>query len=68
MFSIVYCHKTKLHNSIYICKNFGITKTIYSNSERSEQYFVLFLTSSWRFQRSDKVEQLDFELEKNIGI
>ena len=27
-----------------------------------------FLTCSWRFLRSDKSEQLEFELEKYIGI
>ena len=44
--------------------------TIYSNSERSEQFLVTecFLTCSWRFLISDKLEQLEFKLEKNIGI
>ena len=27
-----------------------------------------FLTCSWRFLRSNKLEQLEFKLEKNIGI
>ena len=27
-----------------------------------------FLTSSWRFLRSNKLEQLEFKSEKNIGI
>ena len=41
-----------------------------SNSEKSEQFFVkeCFLTCSWRFLRSNKLEQLEFKLEKNIGI
>ena len=40
----------------------------YLNSERSEQFSVTeyFLTCSWRFLRSNKLEQL--ELEKIIGI
>ena len=29
---------------------------------------MLFITCSWRFLRSYKLEQLEFELEKNIGI
>ena len=35
-------------------------RTICSNSERSEQFFVTecFLTCSWRFLRYDKLEQL----------
>ena len=42
------------------CKIFEITRTIYSNSERSEQFLVTecFLTCSWRFLRSQKIEQL----------
>ena len=38
-----------------ICKIFVITRTICSNSERSEK-----LTSSWRSLRFDKLEQLEF--------
>ena len=34
------------------------------NSERSEQ----FLTCSWRFLISNKLEKFEFKLEKNIGI
>ena len=53
-------------------KLFSITRTICSNSERSEQFLVIelnaFLTYSWRFLRSKKLEQLKFKLEKNIGI
>ena len=44
-----------------------ITRTIYSNSERSEQFLVtgwFFLTCSWRFLISKKLEQLEFKLEK----
>ena len=53
-----------------ICKIFDITRTIYSNSERSEQFLVTecFLTCSWRFLTSYKLEQLEFKLEKIIGI
>ena len=49
---------------------FEITRTIYSNSERSEQFLVTecFFTSSWRFLISNKLEQLEIKLEKNIGI
>ena len=52
-----------------ICKMFEITRTIYSNSERSEQFlvtecfFYLFL-----FLVFNKLEQLGFKLEKIIGI
>jgi hypothetical protein len=47
-----------------------ITRTIYSNSERSEQVLVTecFLTCPWRFLRSNKLEQLEFKLEKIIAI
>ena len=40
--------------------HFEITKTIYSNSERSDQFLKqnVFLTCSWRFLRSDILEQL----------
>ena len=53
-----------------ICKTFEITWTIYSNSERSEQFLVTecFLTCSWRFLRYNKLKQLEFKLEKIIGI
>ena len=42
--------------------------TIYSNSERSEHFLVMnaFLTCSWRFLISNKLEQLEFELKKKI--
>ena len=40
-------------------KKFEITRTIYSNSERSEQFLV---TCSWRFLISNKLEQLEFQL------
>ena len=54
----------------WIFKIFEITRTIYSNSQRSEQSLVTecFLTCSWRFLRSNKLEQLEFKLEKIIGI
>ena len=41
----------------------------YSNSERSEQVLVAeCFFCSWRFLRSNKLEQLEFKLEKFIGI
>ena len=51
-------------------KIFEINRTIYSNSESSEQFLVpeCFLTCSWRFLTSNKLEQLKFKLEKMIGI
>ena len=51
-------------------QEFKITRTISSNSERSEQFLVTecFLTVSWSFLISYKLEQLEFKLEKNIGI
>ena len=54
-----------------ISKKFQITWTIYSNSERSEQFLVkeclfkMFLVIS---QLPNKLEQLEFKLEKIIGI
>ena len=43
---------------------------IYSNSESSEQFLVTecFLTCSWRFLIAKKLEQLEFKLEKIIGM
>ena len=52
-------------------KIFEIARTIYLNSEISEQFLVtecFFLTCSWRILRSNKLEQLEFKLEKIIGI
>ena len=54
-----------------ICKNFEVNITVYSNSERPEKFLVTeyFLTCcSWRFLRSNELEQLEFKLEKVIGI
>ena len=66
---LTYCEK-KLFWRPRICKIFEITRTIYSNSERSEQFLVTecFLTCSWRFLRSNKLEQLEFKLEKLLGF
>ena len=38
--------------------------------KRPEQFLVTecFLTCSWRFLRSNELEQLEFKLEKVIGI
>ena len=52
-------------------KIFEITRTIYSNSEWSEQFVVtecFLLTCFWRFLRSNKLEQLEFKLEKLLGF
>ena len=50
-----------------ICKIFEITRTIYSKSERSEQ-FLKQIACSCRFLISNILGQLDFKLEKIIGI
>ena len=41
-------------------REFEITRTIYSNSKRSEQFLKqnVFLTCSWSFLRSNTLEQL----------
>ena len=49
-------------------KKFEITRTIYSNSERLEQFLVTFLTCSWWFLIYNKLEWLELKLQKNIGI
>ena len=51
-------------------KYFKITRIINSNSERSVQFMKnnAFLTCSWRFLRANTLEQLEFKLEKIIGI
>ena len=53
-----------------ICKLFEITRTIYSNSEGQNNFWWqnAFLTFSWRFLISNELEQLEFRLEKNVGI
>ena len=54
-----------------VLQHFEITRTIYSNSEWSEQFLVtecffnLFLEVS---QICNRLEQLEFKLEKIIGI
>ena len=47
----------------------SLTRTIFSNSERSVQFLKqnAFLTSSWSFLRSNMLEKLEFKLEKLIG-
>ena len=46
-------------------KNFEITRTIYSNSERSEQFLVTeYLTCSWRFLISLRFRNMQEKLEK----
>ena len=56
--------------SLEFQKFFSITRTIFSHSERSEQFLLTecFLTCSWRFLISNKLEQLEFKLEKIVGI
>ena len=49
-----------------ICKIFEITGTIYSNSERSEQFLVT--ECFFNFLKSNKLEQLKLYWKKNIGI
>jgi len=47
---------------------FEITRTIYLNSERSEQFLKqnAFLTYSWRFMKTNKLKQLEFKnMQKN---
>ena len=53
-----------------ISKVFEITRTIYSNSERSEQFMVTdcFLNLFLEVSHTNKLEQLEFKLEKIIGI
>ena len=53
-----------------ICKTFKITRTIYSHSEMLVQFWKqnAFLTYSWRFLRSNILEQSRLKLEKIIWI
>jgi hypothetical protein len=53
-----------------ICKNFEITRTIWGTVKGQNNFWKQnpFLTCSWRFPRSNKLEQLECKLEKNIGI
>ena len=47
---------------------FEIIRTIFSNGERSEQFLKQndFLTCSWRFLRSNTLQQLEYKLENII--
>ena len=77
---LTYCEKKLLvleknfWNSRLKAKNlqklFEITRTIYLKSERSKQFLVTegFFNCSWKFYIFDRLEQLGFKLEKNIGI
>ena len=56
-------------------KNFEAESGEFSKILRSLEQFIqtvkgqnAFLTCSWRFLRSQKIEQLQFKLEKIIGI
>ena len=46
---------------------FEVSRKIYSNSEKSEQFLKQnpFLTCSWRFLRSNILEQLEFQIRNN---
>ena len=47
----------------------SLAQFIQTGSERSEQFSVTaFLTCSWRFLIPNKLEQLEFKLEKIIRI
>ena len=66
-----YESRRALERSLYECGLFEITclRIIYSNSEFSTIFEQnVFLTCSWRFLRSNTLEQLEFKLENNIGI
>ena len=47
-------------------KKFEITRTV--KGQNNFWYQNVFLTCSWRFLRSNKLEQLEFKLEEIIGI
>ena len=49
-------------------KIFEITRTIYPNSERSEQFLVTELFFNLFLEVSNKLERLEFKLEKIIRI
>ena len=70
---LTYCEKKNLlviEKNFWSCKIFEISRTIYSNSERSEQLLVTecFLTCSWTFLMFNKLKQFKFNLGKIIGI
>ena len=64
----------KIWNSRLKAKNLQkieITRTIHSNGESSKQFLVtecFFFTCFWRFLILNGLEQLEYKLEKNIGI
>ena len=53
-----------------ICKKFKIVKTIYLSIESSVQFLKqnTFSTCSWKFLRSNELEQLYFKLKRIFGI
>ena len=59
-------------NILVIKRSFlrSLEQFIYLDSERSEQFLEnrMFLTSTGRFLRSTKLEQLEFKLEKILDI
>ena len=64
---LTYCEKNCSSDREKKIKLFEITRTIYSNSERYWKQNA-FLTCSWRFLKSNKLEQLGLKLEKIIRI
>ena len=61
--------REKLLKFLRICKIFEITRTIYSNSERSEQFSVTECFFNWRFLMSKKLlgfRNMQEKLEKRI--
>ena len=46
----------------------GIFLSIFISGKNMQYAEHFFVTCSWRFLRSDKLEQLEFKLEKIIGI
>ena len=57
-----------LENFLRIRKIFEITRTIYSNSERSEQLLVTecFFNLAWRFLISKKIRKITILIGKKI--
>ena len=53
-----------------LAKNFETTRSIFSNSKRSEKNLKqkASLAHSWRFLRSGTLEQLQFKLGEKMGF
>ena len=76
VWSMLFCFKK---NVLVINKNFWNWRLKANNMQNFWDHYLEqfiqtvkrqknFLTCSWRFRRSNKLEQLEFKLEKNIGI